>query len=585
MSRALIKMGGHAAGTLLLLTLLAAVTSIHCVSAPDKPTLKRCRSPEKETFTCWWEPGYDGGLPTTYTLYYRLENSETVLECPDYETAGEHSCYFDKNHTSIWVNYNITVVATNQLGSSYSNPVDVDVVYIVQPHTPENVRVQVKEDEQEPYLRVSWEKPHNADTGSGWITLVYQLRLKLLNQNEWEEHVAGQQKSFNIYSLHSGGSYLVQVRCKPDHGLWSEWSEPTYAQVPEYIPKERSIWILMAVLFAVILIIFTCTVNVKGGSLKDYILPPVPGPKIKGFDTSMLKGGESDKVFNTLVIPGFPPPSDYEDLLIEYLEVYENGDSELILDGKDPQDGWRTSKSPLDNDSGRGSCDSHTLLVDKCGGMRDDTSLESPRQKSVITTVGSLFSTVSEFNTAARKDNPSGKWPMLKSHSQSVPDVFVSPPTSPLQEHTKPSDSNASSTLHQLSIKGVDGKGDSPGPTTRNMEYVEVQKVNQQNVLLLTPLAEHSLDSHNTTCPLDLADEDYSKVKGVTSDNVLLLQQRTANRSHADNQEREEQEEPCLHTQQVHYGKRGGSSAPVLPRGMQLTSGGYVDTTVIMPTC
>lgn len=28
------------------------------------------------------------------------------------------------------MNYNITVVATNRLGSSYSDPVDVDVVYI-----------------------------------------------------------------------------------------------------------------------------------------------------------------------------------------------------------------------------------------------------------------------------------------------------------------------------------------------------------------------------------------------------------------------------------------------------------------------
>lgn len=46
-------------------------------------------------------------------------------------------------------------------------------------------------------------------------------------------HLAGQQKMFNIFSLRSGGTYLVQVRCKPDHGFWSEWSSPSQVQVPE----------------------------------------------------------------------------------------------------------------------------------------------------------------------------------------------------------------------------------------------------------------------------------------------------------------------------------------------------------------
>lgn len=57
-------------------------------------------------------------------------SSEIVYECPDYHTSGKNSCFFSKNDTSIWVNYNITVVATNSLGSNFSDSVDVDVMYI-----------------------------------------------------------------------------------------------------------------------------------------------------------------------------------------------------------------------------------------------------------------------------------------------------------------------------------------------------------------------------------------------------------------------------------------------------------------------
>ncbi|KAM9735695.1 prolactin receptor a [Menidia menidia] len=557
---------------LLLFVLLAEGTSY---SVPGKPTLTRCRSPEKETFTCWWEPGSDGGLPTSYALFYRKENSDLVYECPDYFTAGENSCFFNKNDTSIWVNYNITVVATNPLGSTFSDPIEIDVVYIVMPNPPEHVAVTVLGNKEHPFLRVSWEPPPKADTRSGWITLIYELRIKLEGDDEWETHLAGQQKVFNIFSLHSGGTYLVQVRCKPDHGFWSEWSSTSYVKFPDYFPREKSMWILITVFSAFIFFIFTWLIHMNSHNLKHCLLPPVPGPKIKGFDRQLLKNGKADGMFSSLTVSEFPPTtsSNYEDLLVEYLEVSVPEEQELIVEESKVLHNCclKSESSTSDCDSGRGSCDSHTLLMEKCGqekeewltgqqGGQTETGAKIHEEKEPaytsddaispdlsvgkVKTWPSVFSTLPQYSSHPL-DQP-GSLEMAKQHCLSdslfppgslsshltLPDHsnkeglrsnyceftfgnrqsdLLNPQTKINRQLQARSDNNISNLHH----KGA--PADQPLSKLCSTEYVEVQTVNEDVVLL------HAVSGHGKDCSDLHRAEEYSKVKTTDNDNVLLL--------------------------------------------------------------
>ncbi|KAM5331181.1 prolactin receptor isoform 1-T5 [Glossophaga mutica] len=356
----------HVASTLVpILLLFLNINLLKGQSPPGKPEITKCRSTEKETFSCWWKPGPDGGLPTNYTLTYRKEGDPVTSECPDYKTSGPNSCYFNKKHTSIWTMYIITVNATNQMGSSVSDPHYVDVTYVVEPDPPVNLTLKIKHPEdQKPYLWIKWFSPSRVDIRSGWLTLQYEIRLKPEKAAEWETHFAGQQTQFKVFSLYPGEKYLVQVRCKPDHGFWSEWGPVNSIQIPNDVTNtDATVWIFVAVLSVVICLIMVWAVALKGYSMMTCIFPPVPGPKIKGFDTHLLEKGKSEELLSALGCQDFP--SDCEDLLVELLEVVDSENQQLMpADSKEHLDQGVKHLGPS-RDSGLGSCDSPSFLSEK----------------------------------------------------------------------------------------------------------------------------------------------------------------------------------------------------------------------------
>ncbi|XP_035513773.1 prolactin receptor b [Morone saxatilis] len=473
-------------GVALLLLLFTAVES-NSMSPPGKPVLLGCRSPEKETFTCWWEPGSDGGLPTTHRLYYERETLEGVHECPDYLSAGRDSCFFNKSHTSIWVYYYLTVVAFNSLGNATSDTLKIDVMEIVKPNVPENVTMLVEGKEDTPDIQIRWERPYNTDTKSGWVTVKYELRVKQEGSNKWKSYTSGTQTHFTLYSVSPGLVHMVQVRCRLDHGSWSEWTNTTFVKIPNKFQNEKPFWILVSFLSAIPFLATMCILVMKRKHVKQCVLPPVPGPKIRGVDFQLLKSGRSEDVINAMIInQNFPLMVGWKEQMEDYLIVTENDNGPL----PDPSNSQKRKKSWI---------------------MPSDFYLDSEIQYNGSTPIQNDWQTAEEAkNETDNFVEPS----QLPTKEQQCPSInFVNP------EATERSLSNSGYVdiqKHVESIQEVDVK---------QVDYSRVKEVNGDNILILEKKNHHSSGSMDVQTQEDIS-EDYSRVKKVDSDNMVFLQKQ-----------------------------------------------------------
>ncbi|XP_060703095.1 prolactin receptor a [Hemiscyllium ocellatum] len=300
------------------------------MSAPGKPRLTLCRSPDKETFTCWWEPGEDGGLVTNYSLWYSVEGEELGSECPDYSTMGPYSCFFNKNYTSIWTIYTITIIASNSVGRSKSEPGFIDVTYIVQPDPPVNVSLEMKRSGDQWCLSIQWSPPSVASAASGWMTLSYEVRLTTEELMEWEYFYVGLGTQFTTFSLWPDSAYLVEVHCKADHGVWSEWSPRSWITTPQ-APGilAPGVWIAITTLSCLIGLALIAVFIMKIDRVRNYLVPAIPVPRIRGFD---MKAGWSEGLLEGVCLHQCSVMPDIELECVDVVEVL----SELVSDHPRP---------------------------------------------------------------------------------------------------------------------------------------------------------------------------------------------------------------------------------------------------------
>lgn len=291
------------------------------------------------------------------------------------------------------------------------------------------------------------------------------------------------------------------------------------------------------------------------------------------------------------MVSDFPPStsSNYEDLLVEYLQVYIPEERELMLsESKDLHDGClKSDSSSSDNDSGHGSCDSHTLLMDKCGETKQGGERQTDEERmgmevqrhqndwkkeglpfgpdmssGRVKTWPSVFSPLPQYNSSPL--NQQSSLEMTKQHYLSD-SLFPSGSTSPYL--SKPGDSTKEALgpsyldfclsdkqqhlLHpqmqvqqqlqahsDVNISRIGHKQAPSGlhsPALRSAEYVEVQRVNEEDMVLLQPVLS-GRGRIEGSAQMSQGD-DYSKVKGVDRDNMLLLQRDVTQEDGCDQQE------------------------------------------------
>ncbi|KAM4711283.1 prolactin receptor isoform 2-T2 [Anableps anableps] len=281
-----------------------------------RPQIYYCRSPNMEDFTCWWHPldNLTADEEITYVLTYSKDKGPKH-ECPDYTSAGPHSCHFDKSHTSIWKFYCMNVTAVTAQRNYTSQEHCLDVAEIVETEAPVNLTFSLTDaggDEAGHSALLSWTYPVPEDLRYGWITLVYELQYRRLNEaDNWKVKHPLREPHVELLGLRAG-DYVIRVRCRShNYGLWSKWSSTLLMSIPNRPPAGKVLVLVLVVgVGALALLVIAFGVIPQSRRIKDYFLPPIPKPRIIGIDPLLLKKGNFDEINRHFSnFHGYRPPS------------------------------------------------------------------------------------------------------------------------------------------------------------------------------------------------------------------------------------------------------------------------------------
>ncbi|XP_040914743.1 growth hormone receptor-like isoform X2 [Toxotes jaculatrix] len=345
-----------------------------------RPHLTGCVSTNMETFRCRWNVGsfQNHSEPGDLRLFYinkkpSLVSPKDWSECPHYSTDWPNECFFNENHTSIWTYYGVQLRSRDQtvLYDEYL----FHVQDIVEPDPPVGLNwtllnmslTGVYYD-----IMLSWKPPQSADVEMGWMTLQYEIQYRDVNSDLWETVDLVQSTTRSLYGLQTNVNHEVRVRCKMLGGKeFGEFSDSIFVHIPSKVSRFPVVALLIFGALCLVAILMLVVIS-QQEKLMVILLPPVPGPKIRGIDPELLKKGKLRELTSILGGPPDLRPELYNDPWVEFidLDIEEQNDRLTELDTDCLMERSLSSNcSPLsigfrDDDSGRASCCDPDLPLD-----------------------------------------------------------------------------------------------------------------------------------------------------------------------------------------------------------------------------
>ncbi|XP_078078679.1 interleukin-6 receptor subunit beta-like [Mustelus asterias] len=194
--------------------------------------------------TCWWNPGEDALVSTTYQLKLFIPSIRLQNCIPEH---SKNSCTIYYPNIRYFVDYTIWVEAKNKYGKTDSDHIVLDAMDSVKPEPIFITSVQPGHGSGGALI-VKWENPWKLPF---IFPLKYHIQYRMAGTVGWIqiqlEEIPPHQEVFTIKGLKPFTKYIVAIRCmrRYGNGYWSDWSlEKTGTSSEDQPAQGPDLWIV-----------------------------------------------------------------------------------------------------------------------------------------------------------------------------------------------------------------------------------------------------------------------------------------------------------------------------------------------------